>query len=164
MLHTLYSSKSFSSCSVCIQFNTAWLGSFVGIMRGRYLYARGNLSCLTPDIWAFSRTLFLFVYTQMPYVTFTRCCRRDPMLEQGSVKSPPSKEEGVAEICGEVTITPIPGPTALLWGRRYRKWESGKKGRVGGRGLRLFSHYPTVIWLVTNWSNLPKSSLVYPWW
>jgi len=42
------------------------------------------------------------------------------MLEQGkSVRSTPPEKEGAAETtCDELTVTPIPRPTALLRGRR----------------------------------------------
>jgi len=44
---------------------------------------------------------------------------RTPRWSRGSVRSPPPKEEGVAETtCGELTVTPIPRPPVLLGGRR----------------------------------------------
>ena len=63
---------------------------------------------------------------------------RDPTLEQGkSVRSPPSEEEGAAEImCDELTATPIPHPPVPLGGGGRgigSKAEPGKKGGVGGR-------------------------------
>jgi len=42
------------------------------------------------------------------------------MLEQGkTVRSPPPEEEGAAEtMCDELTVTPIPRPSALPGGKR----------------------------------------------
>jgi len=41
------------------------------------------------------------------------------MLQQGrSVRSPPLAEEGAAETCDKLTVTPIPHPPMPLGGRR----------------------------------------------
>jgi len=49
---------------------------------------------------------------------------RDLTLEQGkSVRTLPPEEEGMSEMCDELTITHIPHPPAPLRGKEGEKWE-----------------------------------------
>jgi len=73
---------------------------------------------------------------------------RDLTPEQGkSVRSPPPAKEGAAETtCDELTVTPIPRPSALLggWGGGREtgvKLSPGKKGGVGGRCFKIWIYF-----------------------
>ena len=65
------------------------------------------------------------------------------------MRSPPPEEEGAAETrCDELTITPIPCPSALLGGRRERNRSEDEPGKEAGGEGGVFK-----IWFYFSLSN-----------
>lgn len=71
-----------SSHSVCIWLNTVWLVFLLqSLGANTHMFEGIFVVWVTPNIWAFSRPLFLLAYIQMqmPYVTFYNVFKQRPM-------------------------------------------------------------------------------------